>query len=240
MYCSSHASAAACRSKIASRLRATLAASVSRWNIRNVRPLRSAVSTENLPGGEREQIGRDRLRFGEADRASGRPCASRATSAPLASASQPVGNVERQRPARLQVRLVEAGKRQVRARRHEDRVEEIVVAVERGVAGVEVERQAVLAGKQRFRRHDDVTVDLTDGDRLAAAADRAKQPGAIGREVERQRRFRIAERERRGDRAGNRLLPVGWDRERHVVADVRHAMCALARQTLADARIRIR
>ena len=39
----------ACRSKIASRLRATLAASVSRWNMRNVRPLRSACSTLNFP-----------------------------------------------------------------------------------------------------------------------------------------------------------------------------------------------
>ena len=37
------------RSKIASRFRATLAASVSRCNIRNRRPLRSAVSTEKRP-----------------------------------------------------------------------------------------------------------------------------------------------------------------------------------------------
>src|SRR6185436_17821041 len=34
---------------MASRLRATLAASVSRWNSRNWRPLRSAVSTEKRP-----------------------------------------------------------------------------------------------------------------------------------------------------------------------------------------------
>ena len=49
VYLSSQSSAAAWRSKIASRLRATFAASVSRWNIRNVRPFRSACSMLNLP-----------------------------------------------------------------------------------------------------------------------------------------------------------------------------------------------
>ena len=43
------AMARAWRSKIASRFRVTFAASVSRWNIRKVRPFRSAVSTLKSP-----------------------------------------------------------------------------------------------------------------------------------------------------------------------------------------------
>ena len=50
-------------------------------------------------------------------------------------------DVERERAARLEVGLVEAGKRQVGARRHEQRVEEVVVAVERLVAGGELDRR---------------------------------------------------------------------------------------------------
>ena len=81
---------------------------------------------------------------------------------------------------------------------------------------------------------------MTDADLLLAAADRAKQPDTIGGEIERQRRVHIPKRERRGDGAGHWQLPVGWDREGHVVADVRHAMRSLARQRLADTSVRIR
>ena len=118
-------------------------------------PERAAVALgaldRELAGGEGEQIGRERLRLGEARRASVRRVARASISAPLRDRLPAVGHVERQRPSRLEIRLVEAGERLVRARRHEDRVEEIVVAVERGAAGIEVERQAVLAGLERFR-----------------------------------------------------------------------------------------
>ncbi len=49
VYSSSHFKARACRSKIASRLRATFALSVSRWNICITRPSTSASSTKKLP-----------------------------------------------------------------------------------------------------------------------------------------------------------------------------------------------
>ena len=111
---SSQASAAACRSKIASRLRATFAASVSRWNIRNVAAVARGPLDRELAGGEREQVGRDRLRLGERE--------PRAAVAGLARGLGAVGDrlpagrhVERQRPARLQIRLVEARER-LRAR----------------------------------------------------------------------------------------------------------------------------
>ena len=49
VYSSMNAIARAWRSKIASVLRATFAASVSRWYMWKVRPLRSAVSTSKSP-----------------------------------------------------------------------------------------------------------------------------------------------------------------------------------------------
>ena len=61
------------------------------------------------------------------------------------------GHLEAEGPARLQVGLIEAGERQVRPRRHEERVEELGVAVERGVAGDELDEDFVPALAQILR-----------------------------------------------------------------------------------------
>ena len=123
------------------------------------------------------------------------PRDSRDSSAPLASGLPAVRHVERQRPARLEVRLVEAGKRLVRPRRHEDRVEKVVVAVERRVARLEVERQDVSALVQGAGRHDEVLVDFLDRDQAAVGSGRVKGARAVWVEVERQRRGCVGERE---------------------------------------------
>jgi hypothetical protein len=79
----------ACRSKMASRLRATLAASVSRWNRRNCRPPRSAVSTENRPAGERKEI------------SVGSGCVSANTSVVVPVSARGIGVLSRRRCSRL-------------------------------------------------------------------------------------------------------------------------------------------
>src|SRR6185437_4422618 len=127
-----------------------------------------------------------------------------------------LGHVERQRPARFQIRLVEARKGFVCARGNEDRVEEVVVAIEWTVAGVEIELEAVLAGLERRRRVPQVTA----GSR---------------REVEQQRPRRVAQREADSLVAFDRGVPVFRNREGELVADVRDASRALARKRLADA-----
>ena len=155
MYRSSQASAAACRSKIASRLRATFAASVSRWNIRNARPLALGRLDREPAGGEREQIGRQRLRLGEREREPARRLASRRFGA-VGDRLPSRRHVERQRPARLEVRLVEAGNARCARAGHEQRVEEVGVAVERGVAGDEIDRDLVVAARRAAGGKHDV------------------------------------------------------------------------------------
>ena len=98
-----------------------------------------------MPGGKRKQIGRQRLRFREADRTCGRRALVRVDLGAVGERLPAGGNVERQRVARLQIRLIEAGKGQPRARRHEQRVHEVRVAVERRVAGGERDRDLVRA-----------------------------------------------------------------------------------------------
>ena len=92
---------------MASRLRATLAASVSRCSIRICRPLRVAVSTVNRPATNANRyvgsgwVSANRMRLRPVGR--WRPSDSRAVGNRL-----PVGrDVERERVARLQVRLIE-------------------------------------------------------------------------------------------------------------------------------------
>jgi hypothetical protein len=72
--------------------------------------------------------------------------------------------------------------------RHEDRVEKVVVSIERRLPGVEIERDAVLAGLQRLLRDDDMAVDLPDGRLDAVGLDASQDPGAIGLVVEDDRR----------------------------------------------------
>ena len=109
------------------------------------RPLRSAVSIWNRPAANAKRyVG------------SGCVSAKRIADAPpalldprrLGAVGQRLParrDLERQRVSRLQIRLIEAGKRQPRARRHEQRVHELRIAIERRVAGVEPKRDLVFA-----------------------------------------------------------------------------------------------
>ena len=115
-----------------------------------------------LPRREREEIGRQRRRLLEHDL--GR--AGFALSNRLGRAARTVchrlpavRNREPQPVARLQIRLVEARKGEPRARGHEQRVKEFVVAIQRLVTRDELELDAVGAGARRLRRDDDVAVD---------------------------------------------------------------------------------
>ena len=111
-----------------------------------------------LPRREGKEIGGQRLRLRKRRPASGPGCSRASVSAPLATASQPSGHVERQRVARLHVGLIEAGKREMRARRDEQRVEKLVVAIERLVAGGELDRRSRSHPPAWPRRNRQVTV----------------------------------------------------------------------------------
>ena len=106
------------------------------------------------PRSGRRQTRRDRsaaARFPRT-RAWTRPSASRRADLGAVGDRLPAGgHVEAEASARLQVGLIEAGERQVRPRRHEERVEELGVAVERGVAGDELDEDFVPAFAQILR-----------------------------------------------------------------------------------------
>ena len=91
--------------------------------------------------------------------------------------------IERQRVARLQIRLVEAGEREAGARRHEQRVQELVVAVQRIVAGHEIEGDLVGAGLGHLGGDDDVPVANSGRDDAASGANGRQPLGRLG-EVE--------------------------------------------------------
>ncbi len=108
-----------------------------------------------VAGDERDEIGRQRLGLRERHYTVGRhPAPGCLTSA----APRQLGAIrrrlpfrrmlERQRPAALEVGLIEHRKRQPRPRRHEQRVEEIVAAIERRVAGIEGDANRVGARRQ--------------------------------------------------------------------------------------------
>ena len=104
-----------------------------------------------------EQVGRQRFGFGVSD-----ACPPVLESPPrLGTVAERVPSfrhIERQRVSALQVRLVEAGKRQTCARWHEQRVHEVRIAIERGVSGDETERDLVGSLAQIRRSNHDVIV----------------------------------------------------------------------------------
>ncbi len=127
----------------------------------------------------------------------------------------------------------------MRTRRYEDRVEEIVAAVERSVARVEVERHAVVAGPQGNYRDDDVPVHLPYLDLRIVHLDAAEQPGAIGLKVDDQGGRRVAQGEGDDRSPDERLLTGCRYGKRQLVAQVGDAPHPLLRQGLADARFRV-
>ena len=159
------------------------------------------------PGRKREQIGRNRRRLAEAD------CRRRA--ARLARLLGGVGdrapalrNVQRQRESCLQVRLVEAWEGEPRPGRHEQRVHELGIAVERQVAAGERQAHLVDAGAKHRRGNDEVLVAHL---RLECPCRRARVADAVGRsgKIEDHRAGYVRKREgnhrRSGDRGGRRL-----------------------------------
>ena len=91
-------------------------------------------------GGEREEVGRERLV--SANRTLTRSPRARADLGAVRNRLPCRRQRQRQRVARLEVRLVEAREREVRAGRHEDRVEKIGIPIEGCIAGAkdDVER----------------------------------------------------------------------------------------------------
>ena len=128
----------------------------------------------------------------------------------------------------------------MRPRRHEDRVKEIVPAIERHVARIEVERHAIIAGPERGCGHDDVAVHLPHLDSRIVDLDASERTSTIGTEVDHERRRHIGEREGDHGSARQRLLTGGRDHERHVVAEIGDAPDPLARKRLADAGVGVR
>ena len=167
--------------------------------------------------GEGEQVAADRVGLGEGEQ--------RPIPALLPRGQRTVGHrppsrrrVEPQPEARLQVRLIEERQGGARPVRHEERVEEVVLPVERPVPGRELDAHHVVPGRDRLRRHDDVLVADVEVDRLAGHPHGVDVAGWL-REVEDQRPG-LGERERGADGAGDRLAALGGNREPDVVVDV--------------------
>ena len=187
-------------------------------------------------GREREQIGRQRLGLGKRERASSAAAPSPAVPRQRRAVAHRLparGHGERERVARLQVRLVEAGKRQLRPRRDEQRVEELVVAVQRLVAGDEVHRQLVRR-RPRADAIDDVAVDhrrtAPRGRRGARRAPRRAAARSRGRCAR-----GAASTKRAITRPGHRLGPDRRHLQDEVVAQIAHRRRPLARQRFGDA-----
>ena len=187
-------------------------------------------------GGKREEVRGQRLGFRkrQADPAVGL-AASRLDA--VGDRHPPGGHVQTERPARLQIRLIETGERPVCPCRHEECVEEIRMAIERVVAGDEIDEDLVPTLAQIFRGEHDVIGDDRRRDRLGAQSDAAHPFGR--REVERQRASGVLQHE--GDRhtSGHPRVLAGGDRDLEVVAEIADAARALFREGQRDARSRV-
>ncbi len=236
---SSHSSAAACRSKIASRLRATLRGVGLAVEHAERAAVPLGLLDDEPPGGEREEIRRDRWRLREPHARRVRPSVCRSSLRAVADRLPALGHVERQRPARLQIRLIEAGERLVRARRHEDRVEKIVVAIERRVAGVEFDRHRVLGRAERRLGYDQMPVHLTHLGLRPVDLDLLQETRTIRREVEDERRRRVAQREAHDLTSRDRVTAGRRNRERQVVAQIQDPRRPLAGERFTDAEVGI-
>jgi hypothetical protein len=90
---------------------------------------------------------------------------------------------ERQAISRLQIRLVETRERQTCSRRHEQRVEKLIVSIEGIVAGNEIEFDLVGTGLGHLGRYDDVAVS-NDGRDDAPPGTNLSEPLGWLREIE--------------------------------------------------------
>ena len=131
-------------------------------------------------GREGDEVGRDRRGLCERDAGPRRTARVGMLCARLGAAVGHGGpcrrDIERQRPHALQVGLVEAGDRLVRAGRHEDRVEVVGAAVQRSVACGEHDVDRVRAVGQPLRRQHEVPVQQVRLDRHAVDGKTADRP----------------------------------------------------------------
>ena len=125
----------------------------------------------------------------------------------------------------------------MRPRRHEQRVEEFRVAIERVVAGDEIDEDFVAAFAQIFRSEDDVIGDDRRGDRLCPGADAAHSLRRS--EVERQRTRRVLQHECDRHTSGDERTLAGGDRNLQVVAEIADATRALLGEGQRDSRSRV-
>ena len=183
--------------------------------------------------GKREEIGRQRLGFGkgQAQPALGfASCRFGAVRDRLPGGRQ----VQAEGPARLQVGLIEAGERQVRPRRNEERVEELGLSIERRVSGDEVDGDLVAAGLEMLRRNHEMVGDDRRHDRLRVDAHAAH--ALVRHEVQRERTSSILQDERDRHPSVDRSTLFGGDGEVQVVTQVADAVGPLFSEAERDAR----
>ena len=106
----------------------------------------------------------------------------------------------------------------MRPGRHEQRVHEIGIAIQRRVAGGEADPDLVLARRQDRRGQEDVAVGHPDWDVTPGNRDRGDVIGWFP-EVQGQRRRGVGQREADRDRAGDRYARIRWNDDVEVVAE---------------------
>ena len=168
--------------------------------------------------GEGEEVRRERLRLGEAE---GRAVARRVRlrDRPVRHGLPAFGHVEREAEPRLQVRLVEDREGKAGAVGDEERVEEVVVPVERALSRDEADGDRVLPFDERRRGKDEVVVlDGVVGP--FAVHVHAEHVPRRGVEVEHERVGGVAQAEADDRLAGDAVGAGGGDGEADVIADV--------------------
>ncbi len=208
-------------------------------------PERAAVALRGLDleraRGKGEEIGGDRLGFRVAD-LEPRPLNFARDLRAVGHRLPARRNRQRQRVAGLEIRLIEAGERQVRTRRHEERVHELGVAVERRVARAEHDGHDVLGAGRRRERSDgnhDVAVDRADRG-LGPVHGHRREVRVAGREIEHQRCRRIGSRKADRRASGNRLPGSAGNVEREVVLQIGDGLRAFGGERERDPRLGVR
>ena len=168
--------------------------------------------------GECEQVRRQRLRLGEAQ-AEARGIRRTVRLGCVGQGAPRARQVEGEGEAGLQIRLIETGERLMRPGRHEQRVEEISLPVQRHVSRGELDRDVVHTHHERVGGQDDVTVDQRWRYRASTNGQAADRCGS--RKVERKGARGICEGEVDIRAAPHGQLLLVRDLEREAVADVR-------------------
>jgi hypothetical protein len=156
--------------------------------------------------GKTEEVRRKRLRLSETNR---RPLGCRvAPDFRRIRDGRPGGrDFEGERQRALDVGLIETRKRLRCARRHEQRVQVLIVAVQRGIAGGECDIDDVLAARHEIAGNDQVAVFGSDRDRTAVCLIEDTRLGRL-REIEDDRRP-LGEPEANAQRAADGFLLRG-------------------------------